>query len=126
MGDLVITRLISVYKASGVEATFTGVQPPGRFGALVLDGDRIESFQEKPEGDRSWGNGGLFVLEPCVFDRIDGDATIWERQPLKPLAKDYQLGIFHHYGFWSPMGTLGDKIELENLWDYGFAPWKTW
>jgi glucose-1-phosphate cytidylyltransferase len=126
VGDVDITALIAAHKASGLEATLTGVQPPGRFGALNLDGDQIVSFQEKPEGDGSWINGGYFVLESSVFDRIEGDATLWERQPLESLANDRQLGIFRHSGFWRPMDTLRDKVELEGLWDARKAPWKIW
>jgi glucose-1-phosphate cytidylyltransferase len=126
VGDVNITELIQAHKSSGVEATLTGVQPPGRFGALNLEDDRVISFQEKPEGDGSWINGGFFVLEPSVFSRIEKDSTIWEREPLESLARDNQLGIYKHNGFWRPMDTLRDKIELENLWDSGKAPWKKW
>ena len=126
VGDIDITALIDFHKASGNLATLTGVQPPGRFGALQLQGDKVRSFQEKPEGDGSWINGGFFVLDPAVIDLIDDDATIWERGPLEKLAADGQLGIFRHHGFWRPMDTLRDKIELENLWDKRIAPWKTW
>jgi glucose-1-phosphate cytidylyltransferase len=86
----------------------------------------VISFQEKPEGDGSWINGGFFVLNPSVFDRIDGDPSVFERKPLESLANDHQLGIYKHHGFWRPMDTLRDKIELENLWDSGNAPWKKW
>jgi glucose-1-phosphate cytidylyltransferase len=126
VGDIDIRASIEFHKTSGRLATLTGVQPPGRFGALQLDGDRILSFQEKPQGDGSWINGGFFVLEPGIFDYIEGDATLWERDPLEKLAADQQLGIFRHDGFWRPMDTLRDKIDLENLWDSGKAPWKLW
>jgi len=126
VGDIDITALLEFHKAGGRLATLTGVQPPGRFGALQLHGDQVQSFQEKPEGDGSWINGGFFVLDPAVIDLIDDDATIWERGPLERLAADGQLGIFRHHGFWRPMDTLRDKIELENLWDKRIAPWKTW
>jgi glucose-1-phosphate cytidylyltransferase len=126
VGDIDITSLISFHKASGLKATLTGVQPPGRFGALELDQDRVISFQEKPEGDGSWINGGFFVLEPSVIGEIDGDSTIWERMPLESLASQKQLGIFRHPGFWRPMDTLRDKHELESLWETGKAPWKKW
>jgi len=126
VGDVDITALIASHRASGLEATLTGVQPPGRFGALNLDGNAITSFQEKPEGDGAWINGGFFVLEPSVFSRIEGDATIWERQPLESLARDRQLQIFRHHGFWRPMDTLRDKQELERLWETRTAPWKVW
>jgi len=126
VGDVDITSLVALHKSSGRQATVTGVQPPGRFGALNLEDDKVVSFQEKPEGDGSWINGGFFVLEPAVFDLIDGDSTIWERQPLEALARSEQLGIYKHHGFWRPMDTLRDKLELENLWDSGRAPWKLW
>jgi glucose-1-phosphate cytidylyltransferase len=126
VGDVDITALIAFHKAGGRLATLTGVQPPGRFGALQLQGDQVQSFQEKPEGDGSWINGGFFVLDPAVIDLIDDDSTIWERAPLERLAADGQLGIFRHHGFWRPMDTLRDKIELETLWDKRIAPWKSW
>jgi glucose-1-phosphate cytidylyltransferase len=108
------------------KATLTGVQPPGRFGAVNIDGEFIRSFHEKPEGDGSWINGGFFVLEPSIFDEIGGDSTIWERSPLENLANQQQLGIYKHPGFWRPMDTLRDKHELESLWETGKAPWKMW
>ena len=126
VGDVDITALLAFHKAGGRLATLTGVQPPGRFGALQLQGDQVQSFQEKPEGDGSWINGGFFVLDPAVIDLIDDDSTIWERAPLERLAADGQLGIFRHHGFWRPMDTLRDKIELETLWDKRIAPWKSW
>jgi len=126
VGDVDITELIAFHQAGGRLATLTGVQPPGRFGALQLQGDQVQSFQEKPEGDGSWINGGFFVLDPAVIDLIDDDSTIWERAPLERLAAAGQLGIFRHHGFWRPMDTLRDKIELETLWDKRTAPWKTW
>ncbi len=126
VADIDITALVTSHKAAGRDATLTGVQPPGRFGALGLEDDRVKAFQEKPEGDRSWINGGFFVLEPSVFDRIAGDSTIWEREPLESLAADEQLTIYRHYGFWQPMDTLRDQIHLEGLLESGKAPWKTW
>jgi glucose-1-phosphate cytidylyltransferase len=126
VGDIDITALLAFHQAGGRLATLTGVQPPGRFGALQLQGDQVHSFQEKPEGDGSWINGGFFVLDPSVVDLIEDDATVWERGPLERLAADDQLGIFRHHGFWRPMDTLRDKIELETLWDKRTAPWKTW
>jgi glucose-1-phosphate cytidylyltransferase len=126
VGDIDISALIEFHERSGLQATLTGVQPPGRFGALQLEDDRVLSFQEKPEGDGSWINGGFFVLDPSVIDLIDDDSTIWERAPLERLAAAGQLGIFRHHGFWRPMDTLRDKIELETLWDKRVAPWKSW
>ena len=126
VGDINITELIDFHQKSGRLATLTGVQPPGRFGAINLQDDEVLSFQEKPRGDGSWINGGFFVLDPKVIDLINDDSTIWEREPLETLAARSQLGIFRHHGFWRPMDTLRDKIELENLWDTRKAPWKTW
>jgi len=104
------------------------VQPEGRFGAFQLkEGDpRIDAFREKPKGDGAWINGGFFVCEPAVFDYIDGDATVWEQEPLRALATQGQLGAYRHEGFWQPMDTLRDKNVLEALWASGKAPWKRW
>ena len=126
VGDINITELIDFHQSGKRKATLTGVQPPGRFGSVNHDGDEVDSFQEKPEGDGAWINGGFFVLEPSIFDEIDSDSTIWERQPLENLAKQRELGIYKHKGFWRPMDTLRDKHELESLWDSGKAPWKSW
>ena len=102
------------------------VQPPGRYGALGIEGDRITQFQEKPEGDGAWINGGFFVLEPSAIGYISGDAIPWEREPLENLAKEKQLTVYKHNGFWRPMDTLRDKMQLEEMWDAGKAPWKIW
>lgn len=126
VGNIDVTSLVAHHKASGLEATLTGVQPPGRFGALQIADGKVGAFQEKPEGDGSWINGGFFVLEPSVFSTIEGDSTIWERQPLESLASRGQLGIYKHHGFWRPMDTLRDKMDLEALWEAGKASWKTW
>jgi glucose-1-phosphate cytidylyltransferase len=126
VGDIDISALIEFHQKSGRLATLTGVQPPGRFGAIQLADDRVLSFQEKPQGDGSWINGGFFVLEPQVLELIENDTTTWEREPLQTLAADGQLGMFRHNGFWRPMDTLRDKVELENLWDSRIAPWKNW
>lgn len=126
VGDINVKELIELHKAEGREATLTGVQPPGRFGAINLSGNMVKAFQEKPEGDGSWINGGYFVLEPSVFDRIEQDSTIFERDPLEGLAKDEQLSIYLHHGFWQPMDTLRDKVHLEELWQSGEAKWKIW
>ena len=107
-------------------ASLTGVQPPGRFGAIDLLEDKVLSFQEKPQGDGSWINGGFFVLSPAVLDLISNDATVWEKEPLENLAERGELGIYRHRGFWRPMDTLRDRIELDNLWDSQCAPWKIW
>ena len=126
VGDVNITESIAFHRREGRKATLTGVQPPGRFGALELDATQVKSFQEKPDGDGSWINGGFFVLEPSVIDLVEDDATIWERKPLEALAKANQLGIYKHQGFWQPMDTLRDKQLLEDLWAAGKAPWKVW
>ena len=102
------------------------VQPSGRFGSLVLDKNKVVEFEEKPQGDGGWINGGFFVLSPKVLDLIEGDATIWERKPMELLAKEGELSAFYHRGFWQPMDTLRDKIKLEELWNSGQAPWKVW
>ncbi|MBT9172004.1 MAG: Glucose-1-phosphate cytidylyltransferase [Syntrophomonadaceae bacterium] len=127
VSDVPLERLLAFHTAHGKHATVTSVQPSGRFGALNLtDDNQVISFLEKPKGDGSWINGGFFVLEPEIFDYIEGDATIWEREPLECLARDEQLVAFKHDGFWKPMDTLRDKIELENLWNVSGAPWKVW
>jgi len=126
VADIDISASIAFHKAHGKLATMTAVQPPGRFGALDMDGDRIRSFKEKPQGDGNWVNGGYFVLSPKVIDLIDDDATIWEKAPLEKLAHDGQLHAYQHEGFWQPMDTLRDKILLEELWESGKAPWKRW
>jgi len=121
-----ITESISFHRAHGKLATLTGSQPPGRFGVLNLQGDTVTSFEEKPHGDGAWINGGFFVLSPKVVDLIEGDSTIWERDPMERLARDGQLTAYLHAGFWQPMDTLRDKNHLEELWRSGNAPWKTW
>jgi glucose-1-phosphate cytidylyltransferase len=123
-----VGELIAFHRTQGALATLTAIQPPGRFGALALadESATIGSFEEKPAGDRSWVNGGFFVLEPQVFDYIDGDATIWEREPLQRLATDGRLAAYRHAGYWQNMDTLRDKVVLENQWASGEAPWKTW
>jgi glucose-1-phosphate cytidylyltransferase len=124
LSDVDIGASVAFHKEHGRLATLTSTQPPGRFGALVLDGSSVSSFQEKPQGDGAWINGGFFVLSPKVLDYIEGDETIWERAPLERLAADDQLRAFFHTGFWQPMDTLRDKVQLEELWQSGTAPWK--
>jgi glucose-1-phosphate cytidylyltransferase len=126
VSDINIARLIEFHRKGGRRATLTGVQPPGRYGVLETRDDVVERFHEKPAGDGSWINGGFFVLEPSVIDLIGGDETTWEREPLEGLAALGQLGIYKHAGFWQPMDTLRDKLQLEALWNSGTAPWKTW
>jgi len=126
IGDVNITELIRFHKQQGKLATLTATQPPGRFGALNLKGSNVISFQEKPQGDGSWINGGFFVLSPKVLDYLTDDNTIWEREPMEQLAKEGQMAAHFHSGFWQPMDTLRDKIHLEELWASGKAPWKIW
>ncbi|KTD36420.1 glucose-1-phosphate cytidylyltransferase (CDP-glucose pyrophosphorylase) [Legionella nautarum] len=126
VSDVNISELISFHKKQKTLATLTAIQPPGRFGSLLMDGDKITGFKEKPQGDGGWINGGFFVLSPKVIDYIEGDDTIWEKHPLERLAEEGQLSSFTHDGFWHPMDTLRDKTYLEELWESGKAPWKTW
>ncbi len=126
ISDVNITTLIEFHKQHGKLATLTATQPPGRFGALQLSGNDILKFQEKPQGDGSWINGGFFVFSPKVLDHIEGDQTVLERGPMDRLARDKQISAFFHSGFWQPMDTLRDKTHLEELWASGKAPWKTW
>ncbi len=121
-----ITELLAFHKKHGATATVTATLPPGRFGALNIQGDKISGFKEKPKGDGAMINGGFFVLSPKVLDLIEGDETVWEQSPLENLAKNGDLSAFIHDGFWQPMDTLRDKIHLEDLWSSGNAPWKVW
>jgi glucose-1-phosphate cytidylyltransferase len=120
------SELVVFHKKHGKDATLTATYPPGRFGALDIKGDQITQFTEKPKGDGSLINGGFFVLSPKVLELISGDDCIWEEEPLKGLAKDDNLMAFTHEGFWQPMDTLRDMMYLQELWDKGSAPWKTW
>lgn len=126
IGDIDIGELIQFHKSHGKLATLTAAQPPGRFGSLNLDGHKVKSFQEKPQGDGAWINGGYFVLSPKAIDYVDGDSVSWEKQPMERLTREGQLHAYFHHGFWQPMDTLRDKILLEELWQSGKAPWKTW
>lgn len=126
VSDIDIGGLIATHREHGKLATVTAVQPPGRFGTLHLDGDRVIEFLEKPIGDGARINGGFFVLSKSVLERIDGDMTDWERKPLESLASDDELRAYAHSGFWQPMDTLRDKNYLEELWASGKAPWKIW
>lgn len=126
VSDVDITKLIKFHKKQKTLATLTAAQPPGRFGSLNLDKNKISSFEEKPQGDGGWINGGFFVLSPKIIDYIKNDQTTWEREPLETLAKEGNLSAFVHKGFWQPMDTLRDKIHLNTLWDSGKAPWKIW
>jgi glucose-1-phosphate cytidylyltransferase len=126
VSDLNLQALVEFHRSSGRIATVTAVQPPGRFGAMRIDGERVDAFEEKPRGDGSWMNGGFFVLSPEVGRYLGGDDTVWEQEPLRRLARDHQLGSFRHDGFWHPMDTLRDRNELESLWESGAAPWRCW
>jgi glucose-1-phosphate cytidylyltransferase len=126
VGDVDISALVTAHKKAGKKATITAVQPPGRFGALKVEGEFVTGFIEKPEGDGGWINGGFFVLEPSVLDLISGDDVIWEREPLQGLASSGQLHAFRHEGFWQPMDTMRDRQYLEELWAAGKSPWKNW
>ena len=126
VGNVNISEAIELHKAKGKLATVTAVQPPGRFGAIKLNGSEVTGFQEKPMGDGGWINGGFFVLSPKIVDYIDGDSTVWEREPMENLAKDGQLNAFFHDDFWQPLDTLRDKKHLEELWEANQAPWKIW
>lgn len=126
VANIDLHSLIQFHKAHGGMATITAVKPPGRFGALTVQDKKVVTFQEKLSGDGGWINGGFFVLSPKVLSYISGDGTIWERDPLENLAQDGQLSAYHHHGFWHPVDTLRDKIYLEELWNSGVPPWKTW
>lgn len=126
VGNINIKALVEFHKNHGKLATLTATYPPGRFGAINLQGDLITSFQEKPKGDGAMINGGFFVLSPEVIDRIESDSTVWEQEPLNQLAEDDQLMAYRHEDFWKPMDTLRDKNRLEDLWETGKAPWKVW
>lgn len=126
VADVDIAKLTAFHKAEGREATLTAVAPPGRFGATVIENGAVKEFVEKPAGDNGLINGGFFVLEPYVLDRISGDDMPWENDPLTGLAADGQLSAFRHKGFWQPMDTLREKNYLEKLWNDGKAPWRVW
>lgn len=125
VGDIDIKSVVSFHSAHGCLATVTAAQPPGRYGALSIAGDRVLSFKEKPAGDGGWINAGFFVLSPQVFAYIAGDATVWEQDPIEKLAHADQLRVHFHRGFWQPMDTMRDKILLEELWTSA-PPWKVW
>jgi glucose-1-phosphate cytidylyltransferase len=124
VSDVDVGQLVAFHRSHGKLATVTAVRPPARFGSLEIDGGRVKVFAEKPQVGEGWINGGYFVFEPGVFDYLDGDGTILERDPLERLARDGQLMAYQHAGFWHPMDTLRDKELLERLWASGNAPWK--
>jgi len=126
LSDVDMSEVLEFHRQESALATVTAVQPPGRWGAMELDGKRIRGFEEKPVGDGGWVNGGFFVLSPTVMDMIEGDETVWEREPMERLAADGQLASFRHAGFWRAMDTLRDKQYPTELWSEGRAPWKQW
>jgi glucose-1-phosphate cytidylyltransferase len=128
LSDINIDDLIEYHRCQKTLATLTAVQPPGRFGAFTLEEDQalLMQFREKPKGDNAWINGGFFVLEPGVFDFIEGDQTIWEREPMQMMAHQGQLAAYRHQGYWQNMDSLRDKNLLEGLWESGKPPWKVW
>jgi glucose-1-phosphate cytidylyltransferase len=126
LADVDVRKLVGFHEEHGRLATVTTVRPPARFGGIEFDGDRVSRFLEKPQAGEGWINGGFFVLDRKVVNYIDGDDTLWERQPMERLASDGQLMAFRHEGFWQPMDTLREKRHLEELWSSGRAPWKVW
>jgi glucose-1-phosphate cytidylyltransferase len=125
VSDLDIGKLLVFHRSHGKKATVTAIQPPGRFGSLVINNGVVRRFDEKPAGDGAWINGGFFVLEPSVFDYIQGDQVSWEGEPLRQLAHEGELMSYQHVGFWQAMDTLRDKNQLEELWS-AIPPWKRW
>lgn len=125
LADVDLNALLEHHRQSGKLSTVTAVQPPGRFGALAIENNELQGFREKPEGE-SWINGGFFVLNPKVIDKIAGDLTTWECEPMEKLVKENEMSAFFHRGFFQPMDTLREKNQLENLWETNKAPWKKW
>ena len=123
---VIFTALIAFHREHGQSATVTAVQPPGRFGAMEVEGERVREFEEKPRGDGAWMNGGFFVLSPSVDRYLEGDKTVWEQEPMRALASEGQLVAYRHQGFWQAMDTLRDRNQLDQLWSSGQAPWRTW
>ena len=126
VSDVNIKELVEYHQSHSGCITMTSVQPEGRFGAIKMEGERISQFLEKPKGDGAWINGGFFVCDPKVLDYLDGDSTVFEKEPLEIMAKDKELFAFQHTGFWKPMDTLRDKNQLEEMWANNTAKWKTW
>lgn len=126
LSDIDISELIRFHRKNKKIATITAIQPPGRYGSLIIEKDSVIDFKEKPPGDGGWINGGFFVLEPEVLSYIQDDSTIWEREPLERLSNDRQISAYKHNGFWHSIDTLRDKNHLEELWNSGRAPWKKW
>lgn len=126
LADIDVAKSIEFHRTHGKLATICAVQPSGRWGSLVIDDDQVTAFREKPIGDGVSVNGGFFVLSTKVIDYINGDETLWEKEPLEQLAEEGNLKAFPHTGFWQPMDTLRDKTQLEELWQSGTAPWRKW
>jgi glucose-1-phosphate cytidylyltransferase len=126
VADVDVAALVAFHREQGRVATVTAVQPPGRFGALEIDGERVTGFTEKPAGEAGWINGGFFVLSPGVERYLGDDSTVWEREPLEGLARDGQLSVYEHDGFWQPMDTQRELRQLQAMWESGRAPWRTW
>jgi len=126
VSDINIQDLLNFHRSHGKLATLTAVRPPARYGHLELDGDKIDKFSEKPQIGEGWINGAFFVLEPEIFDYIEGDDTQWEKEPLENLAKDGQLMAYKHTSFWQCMDTLREKHILQKYWNSGNVPWKLW
>jgi glucose-1-phosphate cytidylyltransferase len=126
VSDVDVSAVIAFHREQGTDATVTAVQPPGRFGALDVEGERVREFEEKPRGDGGWTNGGFFVLSPRVARYLADDTTVWEQEPMRALAREGQLASYRHDGFWQAMDTLRDRNHLEQLWRSGQAPWRAW
>ena len=126
VSDVDLDKLLAFHRSHGKLATMTAVRPPARYGYLEFDGDRVQRFTEKPQTREGWINGAFFVLEPGIFDYIDGDDVMWEHEPMRRLAEDGELMAFRHESFWQCMDTLREKYLLQSLWETGEAPWKTW
>jgi glucose-1-phosphate cytidylyltransferase len=126
VADIDLSAQIAFHRAHGRRATITAVRPAKRFGAIALERDRVIAFEEKPDGDGGWINGGFFLLSPAIGDLLEGDETVWEREPMKALARSDQLRAFVHRGFWHPMDTMRDRTFLEDQWSRGIAKWKLW
>ncbi|HEX3517644.1 MAG TPA: glucose-1-phosphate cytidylyltransferase [Solirubrobacteraceae bacterium] len=126
VSDVDVSAVIAFHREQETDATVTAVQPPGRFGALDVEGERVREFEEKPRGDGGWTNGGFFVLSPRVARYLLDDTTVWEQEPMRGLAREGQLASYRHEGFWQAMDTLRDRNHLEQLWRSGQAPWRAW
>ena len=126
LSDVDLNKVLQFHRSHGKLATLTAVRPPARYGHLELNGDRVQVFSEKPQISEGWINGAFFILEPGIFDYIEGDQTQWEKEPLERLARDGQLMAYRHDSFWQCMDTLREKYRLEEMWQKGNAPWKVW